>query len=58
MNYAFAHEYDFHIEEFQNGKELQENYPVRDTFQILFIDIEMSGESGIDVADRIKRTVA
>lgn len=57
LNYAFAHEYDFHIEEFQNGKELQENYPVRDTFQILFIDIEMSGESGIDVADRIKRTV-
>ena len=57
MRYAFAHECDFHIEEFQNGKELQKKYCTRDTFQIIFIDIEMPDESGIDVADRIKRNV-
>ena len=57
LRYAFAHECDFHIEEFQNGKELQKKYCTRDTFQIIFIDIEMPDESGIDVADRIKRNV-
>lgn len=49
LRYAFAHECDFHIEEFQNGKELQKKYCTRDTFQIIFIDIEMPDESGIDV---------
>ena len=57
LSYAFVHECDFHIEEFQNGKGLQERYRTRDTFQIIFIDIEMPDESGIDVADRIKRNV-
>ena len=56
LRYAFAREYDFHIEEFQDGKQLQEQYRTKGAFQILFMDIEMPGESGIDLADRLKRT--
>ena len=55
--YAFAHDHDFHIVEFGDGQELKERYSDKDSFQILFIDIEMPGESGIDVAERIKRTI-
>lgn len=57
LHYAFARKYDFHIEEFQKGRQLQEQYRTKGAFQILFMDIEMPEESGIDVADRIKRTV-
>lgn len=56
LRYAFAREYDFHIEEFQDGRQLQEQYRTKGAFQILFMDIEMPGESGIDLADRLKRT--
>lgn len=55
--YAFCHDYDFHIEEFGNGEELLTRYVKQDLFHILLIDIEMPGESGIDIAYMVKQTV-
>lgn len=55
--YAFCHDYDFYIEEFGNGEELLARYVKQDLFHVLFIDIEMPGESGIDVAYMVKQEV-
>ncbi|MBR1701133.1 MAG: response regulator transcription factor [Lachnospiraceae bacterium] len=56
-SYAFNRDYDFHIEEFENGRELLTNYTEQHQFQLLLIDIEMPGESGITIADTIRRTI-
>ncbi len=44
----------FNISDFSCGEELIETYKSGETFDIVFIDIEMNGMNGIEVAERIK----
>ena len=54
-DYEYNNKRDIDIDIFHSGDELLERYesPSVD-FQLVFLDIEMPGESGIDVAQKIK----
>lgn len=44
---------DYHIDSFQNGGDLLENWD-NEVYDILFLDIEMPGATGIQIADKIR----
>lgn len=53
--YAFDRNQDFHIEEFRSGRDLLAGFRREHPFHVVFLDIEMPGEDGISIADRIRQ---
>lgn len=46
---------DFNISTFNNGKNLLDSYLKHGTYHILFLDVEMPGFSGLDIAKRVRK---
>ena len=50
FKYQMIHDVDFNISRFQSGQNLLNTYSKHGVFQLLFIDVEMTELSGLDVA--------
>lgn len=54
INYTGRHNVEFNISEFDSGEELLEAYEKKE-YDIMFLDIQLIGMSGIDLAKRIRK---
>lgn len=53
--YTVAFDHDFTLRHYFSGEELLDAYPKEQSFHLLFLDIEMTGKDGIEIAKAIRR---
>ena len=53
-HYSFAYNIDFEVSTFTSGEELLQSYHNAGTYHILFLDVEMPGINGINLANQIR----
>lgn len=54
-HFELKHEVDFEITEFNNGRLLLEEFTEPRAFDILLLDVEMPGFSGLEIAEQVRR---
>lgn len=58
LQYSFEHGIDFDIDKFFNGASLLKAYTRPGSYNMVFMDIEMPGENGIDVVSALRNRIA
>lgn len=58
ISYSLQFDIDIHVDKYQNGSALLSAYDSSQSspYQVLMLDIEMPGENGISIAEKIKHT--
>lgn len=52
--YDMEYEVSFNIDEYKSGKDLAKTYITAGKYDILFLDVEMPGKSGLDIARSVR----